>query len=75
MIGVFAEIAGDSSELFKTVHSIFSFFRGVVVLSVGPIGTALLQSSPDIALDQYAIGKYKVSSGKLDIRSFHLVNL
>lgn len=61
MFGIFAEVAGENGELFTTVHSIFSFFRGAVVLSVGPVGVALLQLSPEVVLDEYAIGKYKVS--------------
>ena len=61
MFGVFAEIAKDDGELFTTVHSIFSFFRGVVVLLVGPVGVALLRISPEVSVDEYAIGKYKAS--------------
>ena len=38
----------------------FSFASGVAILSVGPVGTALIRLSPQITLDDYAIGRYKV---------------
>lgn len=42
------------------MHSLFSFFRGIAILSVGPVGISLLRLSPAITIDAYAIGKYQV---------------
>lgn len=53
-------MSGRNGELFTAVHSLFSFFRGIAILSVGPVGAAILLRSPDIELESYAIGKYKV---------------
>ena len=60
MSGIYQEVAGDNRELFTTVHSMFSFVSGVAILSVGPVGTALIQFSPQVNRDDYAIGRYKV---------------
>lgn len=62
MYAVYSEVSGLDSELFTTIHSLFSFFRGVAVVSVGPVGVSILQHSPGVTVDDYAIGKYKVSS-------------
>jgi hypothetical protein len=56
----FGDVSGRNGELFTAVHSLFSFFRGIAILSVGPVGAAILLRSPDIELESYAIGKYKV---------------
>ena len=60
IFAVFSDAAKGDGELFTTVHSIFSFFRGIAILSVGPVGVQLLRHSPTVILDSYAIGKYKV---------------
>lgn len=58
----YSEVAGKNGELFTAIHSLFSFFDGIAILSVGPVGTALLQLQPEIHLNEYALGKYKVCS-------------
>ena len=60
MSGIYKEVAGNNSELFTTVHSMFSFVSGIAILSVGPVGAALLRQSPQILVDNYGIEKYKV---------------
>jgi len=62
LFSFYSEVSGQSSELFTAVHSLFSFFDGIAILSVGPVGTALLKISPDVDIQSYAIGKYKVNS-------------
>ena len=56
----FSEVCGPNNEVFTAIHSLFSFFEGITILSVGPVGTALLHMSPEVAPREYAIGKYKV---------------
>jgi hypothetical protein len=56
----FSDVSGRNGELFTAIHSLFSFFRGIAILSVGPVGAAILLGSPDVNLESYAIGKYKV---------------
>lgn len=58
----YSEVSGKDGELFTAIHSLFSFFDGIAILSVGPVGTALLQSQPGVHLNEYALGKYKVCS-------------
>lgn len=60
LFSFFSEISGNNSELFTTIHSLFSFCEGWAILSVGPVGTALLNLSPQVDTEDYAIGKYKV---------------
>lgn len=60
LFSFYAEVSGKNGELFTAIHSLFSFFRGIAILSVGPVGTSILRRSPEIVLDAYAIGKYKV---------------
>ena len=60
LFSFFSEVSGNNGELFTTVHSLFSFFEGWAILSVGPVGTALLNLSPQVNTQDYAIGKYKV---------------
>lgn len=59
LFSFFSEISGSNSELFTTIHSLFSFFEGWAILSVGPVGTALLNLSPQVEIQEYAIGKYQ----------------
>lgn len=59
LFSFYSEVSGKNGELFTAIHSLFSFFRGIAILSVGPVGTSILQRSPKIAIDAYAIGKYK----------------
>ncbi|KAI9814316.1 MAG: hypothetical protein M1826_002282 [Phylliscum demangeonii] len=59
MFSFFSEVAGHNSELFTAVHSLFSFFRGMAILSVGPVGVTILRRSPAVTMDAYAIGKYQ----------------
>ena len=60
MIAVLNTIAGSDRELFTAFHGIFSLFRGAAIISIGPIGVLLLKISPEIRMDKFAIGKYKV---------------
>ena len=60
LFSFFSEVSGNNSELFTAIHSLFSFFEGWAILSVGPVGTALLNLSPHIETQDYAIGRYKV---------------
>ncbi|KAL9103039.1 MAG: hypothetical protein Q9163_001869 [Psora crenata] len=53
------EVSYYDSDLFTTIHSLFSFFGGIAILSVGPVGTSLLKFSPEVEVGAYAIGKYK----------------
>ena len=53
------------------IHSLFSFFTGIAILSVGPVGTALLKLSSEVDVQAYAIGKYKVSEKLLSICENH----
>ena len=62
LFSFFSEVCGTNNELFTAIHSLFSFFEGTTILSVGPVGTALLKLSPEVSHGDYAIGKYKVSS-------------
>ncbi|KAL8668967.1 MAG: hypothetical protein Q9168_006422 [Polycauliona sp. 1 TL-2023] len=59
MFAFYTEISAGSNELFTAIHSIFSFFDGLAILSVGPVGTALLTINPEVRRDAYAIGKYQ----------------
>ncbi|CAF9921070.1 MAG: hypothetical protein ALECFALPRED_001705 [Alectoria fallacina] len=59
LFSFFSEVSGNDSELFTTIHSLFSFFEGWAILSVGPVGTALLNLSPRVEIQDYAIGRYK----------------
>ena len=61
----YSEVSGSNSELFTAIHSLFSFFDGIAILSVGPVGTALLKLSSEVNVQAYAIGKYKVSENPL----------
>lgn len=60
MFVFFSEVSGKNGELFTAIHSLFSFFDGIAILSVGPVGVALLKLQPGVQLDDYALGKYKV---------------
>lgn len=66
LYGLFAEISEDNPELFTAVHGVFSLFRGLAVLSIGPVGMAILRQSPDIDISCYAICKYKASKREPD---------
>ncbi|KAG8528423.1 uncharacterized protein KY384_007341 [Bacidia gigantensis] len=61
MIAFYAEVSQGDGELFTAIHSLFSFFNGAAILSVGPLGTYLLRLSPIVEMEAYAIGKYKSS--------------
>lgn len=63
----YSEMAGGDSDLFRTIHSLFSFVGGVATLSVGPVGTALLRLAPTVQRDAYALGKYQVSFAHLHL--------
>jgi len=67
MFAYYSEVSAGSNEIFTAVHSIFSFFDGVAILSVGPVGTTLLKLSPGVTESAYAIGKYQVCSAFLII--------
>ena len=60
LFSFYSEVSENNSELFTAIQSLFSFFDGIAILSVGPVGTALLKLSPDVDVQAYAIGKYKV---------------
>ena len=60
LFAFYSAISAGDNELFTAIHSIFSFFDGIAILSVGPVGTALLKLSPEVDIRAYAIGKYKV---------------
>ena len=60
LYSIYSEVAEDNRELYTSIHSFFSFFRGIAVMSAGPIGVSILQHSPEIIIDDYGIGKYKV---------------
>lgn len=57
---MYSEISGDNQALFTAVHGLFSLVRGISVLSIGPVGTAITRLTPEVMKDQYALGKYKV---------------
>ncbi|KAL9042421.1 MAG: hypothetical protein Q9180_000612 [Flavoplaca navasiana] len=59
MFAYYTEVSAGSNELFTAIHSIFSFFSGVAILSIGPVGTALLTINPEVRRDAYALGKYQ----------------
>ncbi|KAL2047472.1 hypothetical protein ABVK25_011499 [Lepraria finkii] len=59
LFSFYSEVSGQNSELFTAIHSLFSFFDGVAILSVGPVGTALLKVSPELEIGAYAIRRYK----------------
>ena len=61
----YSEVSGRNSELFTAIHSLFSFFDGITILSVGPVGTALLKLSSEVNVQAYGIGKYRVSKNSL----------
>lgn len=56
----YSEISGGDGELYTAIHSLFSGFGGIAILSVGPVGTALLKLSPGVEVDTYAVGRFKV---------------
>jgi len=60
MLAVLNTVAGSDTELFTAFHGIFSLFRGAAILSIGPIGVLLLKISPEVRMDKFALGKYKV---------------
>ena len=62
LFSFYGDVSGGDSDLFTAVHSLYSFFDGFAILSVGPVGTALNKLAPDIVIKDYAIGKYVVSS-------------
>jgi len=74
MFAYYSEVSAGSNEIFTAVHSIFSFFDGVAILSVGPVGTALLKLSPGVTKGAYAIGKYQVRLAVLIISSGRFVD-
>jgi hypothetical protein len=57
---MYSEISGDNQALFTAVHGIFSLIRGMSVLSIGPVGTAITRLTPDVMKNHYALGKYQV---------------
>ncbi|KAF2436221.1 MFS general substrate transporter [Tothia fuscella] len=59
LFSFYGEVSGKNSELFTSVHSLFSFCRGLATLSVGSVGMALIRRSPPINLSSYAIAKYQ----------------
>ena len=62
LFSFYGNVSGGNSELFTTIHSLYSFFDGFAILSVGPVGTALNKLAPEVMIEDYAIGKYVVSS-------------
>lgn len=61
VVSYFSRLSGSDSEMFRAIHGLFSFCTGITILSVGPIGLAILRHSPRIDQNAYAIGKYQVS--------------
>lgn len=57
----YGDAAEGDGELFTAIHGLFSFFRGIAILSVGPIGAELLRMAPEIDLSTFAIARYQVS--------------
>ncbi|KAK5095048.1 hypothetical protein LTR70_007178 [Exophiala xenobiotica] len=55
----YGDAAKGDSELFTAIHGLFSFFRGVAILSVGPIGAGLLRKAPAVDLSAFAITRYQ----------------
>lgn len=55
------DAAKGDSELFTVIRELFSFFRGIVVLSVGPIGAEFLRKAPAVDLSAFAITRYQMS--------------
>lgn len=47
LFSLYSEIAGKNEEIFTAIHSLLSFFSGITILSVDPIGVALLRLSPE----------------------------
>jgi len=57
----YGDAAKGDSELFTAIHGLFSLFRGIAILSVGPIGAQLLREAPAVDLTAFAIARYQVS--------------
>ena len=66
----YGDAAKGDSELFTAIHGLFSFFRGIAILSVGPIGAELLRRAPQIDLSAFAISRYQVSLMLFDMSWF-----
>lgn len=60
LFAFYGEAARGDGELFTAIHSLFSFFRGIAILSVGPIGAELLRRAPDVDTSEFAISRYQV---------------
>lgn len=58
----YGEAAKGDGELFTAIHSLFSLFRGIAILSVGPVGAELLRIAPKLDTSAFAISRYQVSS-------------
>lgn len=67
MFSFYSEIAGGDGQLFTAIHAVFSLFRGAAILSVGPVGVALIRLGPSQIATTYALGKYQVSVLYIDI--------
>ncbi|KAL9617026.1 MAG: hypothetical protein Q9160_008143 [Pyrenula sp. 1 TL-2023] len=59
LFAFYAEVAANDAELFTTVHSLFSFCRGLATLSVGSVGVALIRLSPPLDVHAYGLAKYQ----------------
>lgn len=57
----YGDAAKGDGELFTAIHSLFSFFCGASILSVGPVGAELLLRAPELDISAFALGKYQVS--------------
>ena len=57
----YGDAAKNDGELFTAIHSLFSFFAGIAILSVGPIGAELLRKAGTIDSQAFALAKYQVS--------------
>lgn len=54
----YGDLSHGNGELFTAIHGLFSFFRGLSILSVGPIGANLLRRGPPLKADEFALGRY-----------------
>lgn len=70
----YGEASNGDGELFTAIHSLFSFFRGIAILSVGPVGAELLRRAPELDTSVFAVARYQVSHSCRPCIVFRLLN-
>ncbi|KAF2152652.1 MFS general substrate transporter [Myriangium duriaei CBS 260.36] len=61
LFNFFGDLSKGDGRLFTAIHGLFSFFRGAAILSVGPVGAALLDQSPPMNPEFFGSTRYQVS--------------